>query len=317
MTAKLFEIRSLEGRGRGLFTTRDIKCGECILEEEPLMSCSKAGKIEVAILMLIMGVTWQLVMDGWEGYLILLIVFLFSCNAVWKLAENAAILRQASKLDEKQKQLLYRLQTANPGPISWLHSLMVFRSNALPNGGRGAVFATASIMNHSCAPNAFHHFDEKRNLEVVYAMRPIKRNDEITISYIDTMQVRADRQEQLKDTYGFECRCEACAMPEEKREVSDQRRGRIAALNQEIKAFSAMGKCDAVVENSEELVETIDKEFGDPSYKGDAYHVAFKALWHAKDKKKARVWASKGYKCLLATMGPANQQVKEAKMGSH
>jgi hypothetical protein len=84
-----------------------------------------------------------------------------------------------------------------------------------------------ALINHSCEPNAYVRFDslETRHLGedniygtpkvlrgsiFVHALRPIKKGDEIRISYIDaTVNVRR-RQDELSSRYFFQCDCERC-----------------------------------------------------------------------------------------------------------
>mmetsp|Transcript_16865 Transcript_16865/g.26894 ORF Transcript_16865/g.26894 Transcript_16865/m.26894 type:complete len:384 (+) Transcript_16865:2657-3808(+) len=80
-----------------------------------------------------------------------------------------------------------------------------------------AVYPVAAMVNHSCAPNAVAMFDGK--VVRVKAIRPVKRNQEISVSYVDLCATRTERQTDLKNRYGFDCRCKRCADPLEKDEV--------------------------------------------------------------------------------------------------
>lgn len=63
-------------------------------------------------------------------------------------------------------------------------------------------------MNHSCEPNADYFFEgpELR----VRSTRTIPLGKEITISYIDSTFGFDFRQEQLRSTYFFDCKCQKC-----------------------------------------------------------------------------------------------------------
>ena len=67
---------------------------------------------------------------------------------------------------------------------------------------------TLARANHSCTPNAFIVFDS-RNVSL-QALRPIKRDEEIFISYIDPTEEIAQRQSTLKHRYFFTCKCPRC-----------------------------------------------------------------------------------------------------------
>ncbi|PVH84318.1 SET domain-containing protein [Cadophora sp. DSE1049] len=67
---------------------------------------------------------------------------------------------------------------------------------------------TLARANHSCTPNAFIVFDS-RNVSL-RALRPIKKDEEIFISYIDPTEDLAQRQSTLKQRYFFTCKCTRC-----------------------------------------------------------------------------------------------------------
>lgn len=66
----------------------------------------------------------------------------------------------------------------------------------------------ATLINHSCDPNA-HHLSEGPEL-VIRSSRKIAKNEEITISYIDSTQSFEERQKALSTTYAFDCQCRKC-----------------------------------------------------------------------------------------------------------
>ncbi|KAL6651985.1 hypothetical protein ACP70R_010910 [Stipagrostis hirtigluma subsp. patula] len=74
-----------------------------------------------------------------------------------------------------------------------------------------AFFPLQSCMNHSCCPNAkaFKRDEDKDGHAVIIALKPISKDDEITISYIDEDLPYEERQAELAD-YGFTCTCSKC-----------------------------------------------------------------------------------------------------------
>jgi len=82
-----------------------------------------------------------------------------------------------------------------------------------------------SRMNHSCSPNTFKVFELASLSFQVYAIRDIKKGEQLTVQYTDIMQPFADRKEALAP-YGFECTCASCQNPT----VSDALRREIATL---------------------------------------------------------------------------------------
>ena len=75
---------------------------------------------------------------------------------------------------------------------------------------------SATLINHSCDSNA-HHISEGPEL-VVRSSRKLAKNEEITISYIDTTQSFKERQKALSTTYAFGCQCCKCTKGFEEQE---------------------------------------------------------------------------------------------------
>lgn len=67
----------------------------------------------------------------------------------------------------------------------------------------------ASLINHSCDYNATVGFDGEEIF--VKAVRPIKKNEQIFVSYIDTTTPNEVRRKELIERYFFDCQCPKCA----------------------------------------------------------------------------------------------------------
>ncbi|KAF7716221.1 Uncharacterized protein PECH_005112 [Penicillium ucsense] len=67
----------------------------------------------------------------------------------------------------------------------------------------------AALINHSCDYNATVGFDGEELY--VKAIRPIKKDEQIFISYIDTTTPYAVRHKELSERYFFNCQCTKCA----------------------------------------------------------------------------------------------------------
>ncbi|RAR00061.1 SET domain-containing protein [Stemphylium lycopersici] len=67
---------------------------------------------------------------------------------------------------------------------------------------------TLCYLNHSCDPNAYIMMDGPR--VSIRTLRPIKKDKEIFISYIDTTHPYHKRQEDLQTRWFFTCRCAKC-----------------------------------------------------------------------------------------------------------
>ncbi|RDW70197.1 hypothetical protein BP5796_08594 [Coleophoma crateriformis] len=93
--------------------------------------------------------------------------------------------------------------------------LSIFRSNAFKFGRTSqfhqAVFPRISRINHSCIPNAQGNFHDVLGKFNIHATRDIDADEELTLNYLQEHgALRAARQLQLLNDYGFSCDCSAC-----------------------------------------------------------------------------------------------------------
>eukprot|EP01132_Coremiostelium_polycephalum_P003269 gene3269-4094_t len=85
----------------------------------------------------------------------------------------------------------------------------------LKEGGNGesrgcGVYVRNSFFNHSCKPNV-NYWVLGNSLEVECSlMRPVKKGEELSISYIDTSASLKNRREKLLEGYLFHCLCDKC-----------------------------------------------------------------------------------------------------------
>ncbi|KAI8302758.1 SET domain-containing protein 5 [Colletotrichum sp. SAR11_240] len=83
-------------------------------------------------------------------------------------------------------------------------------------------YPEVSRYNHDCRPNvAFHIGADGRHRTTV--VRPVKSGEELTISYLDQLGVRSERQHRAKLAWGFECGCSQCSLAKKQAAASDQR----------------------------------------------------------------------------------------------
>lgn len=76
-----------------------------------------------------------------------------------------------------------------------------------------ALFELQSKINHNCRPNAEIQYNNSNHELQLIALRPIRANEEICISYLDSCQLersRHSRQKYLTGNYVFLCQCELC-----------------------------------------------------------------------------------------------------------
>jgi hypothetical protein len=67
---------------------------------------------------------------------------------------------------------------------------------------------SASLANHSCTPNTVIGFDGR--YMTLRALDPIKKGEQIFISYVDVTQTLDARRQELEERYFFTCHCAKC-----------------------------------------------------------------------------------------------------------
>ncbi|KAJ2603515.1 hypothetical protein H4R99_002344 [Coemansia sp. RSA 1722] len=78
------------------------------------------------------------------------------------------------------------------------------------------------LFNHSCLPNASFVYSEVGGFQAVRALDDISEGEEITISYIDVLRPRSERQTTLEAVYFFSCQCSRCAAGDSYRALMDK-----------------------------------------------------------------------------------------------
>jgi len=91
---------------------------------------------------------------------------------------------------------------------------MCINSFNIVNGEMQAVgtgiYLAPSILDHSCSPNAVVTFEGiELRLQMIQDL-PVLNWDSIKISYIDLLNSNADRLNELKERYYFDCDCPRC-----------------------------------------------------------------------------------------------------------
>ncbi|PVH89506.1 SET domain-containing protein [Cadophora sp. DSE1049] len=114
---------------------------------------------------------------------------------------------ELEKLTREQRRE-YRTLHGYTG-LSPTKDLAIYKTNRFEtSGGKGGIFIKSSRFNHACHPFATcsYRYDEAAEMIVFTACNPIKKDQEITISYTTNPC-------QLMDNYGFYCDCPKCPPP--------------------------------------------------------------------------------------------------------
>ena len=88
-----------------------------------------------------------------------------------------------------------------------VNSMSVYDDETVNIGA--ALYTTASLINHSCRPNAALYFGEGGKA-FVRALTEINSGDEVSISYISNFKAKESRKQELSERYFFECGCPEC-----------------------------------------------------------------------------------------------------------
>ncbi|XP_069488299.1 histone-lysine N-methyltransferase SMYD1 isoform X2 [Ambystoma mexicanum] len=71
-----------------------------------------------------------------------------------------------------------------------------------------AIFPNLCLVNHDCWPNCTVIFNNGK-IEL-RALGKVNKGDELSVSYVDFLNLSTERKEQLKGQYYFDCTCEHC-----------------------------------------------------------------------------------------------------------
>ncbi|TFK71976.1 hypothetical protein BDN72DRAFT_957695 [Pluteus cervinus] len=196
------EIRksSIPNAGMGMFATENMDVGDMIIKEYPFLAQPQATPYMPGP-------------NGTDPEMFLLALF--------------------RQLPKDGQDIFWSLHNCRPnGPYSKMKG--VFDTNALPMDLRPGdpLFAglakDISRINHSCTPNAQVTWSLLEWSWRVWALQPIKKGDEITISYIPLDLSRFARQDILRDNYAISpCICPSCLLPPAQGKQSDENRKRL------------------------------------------------------------------------------------------
>ncbi|KAK3307641.1 uncharacterized protein B0T15DRAFT_395256 [Chaetomium strumarium] len=117
------------------------------------------------------------------------------------------------------------------------------------------LFTEVARINHSCRPNAYYRFSERRLTMEVVAYHAIEPGDEITLSYVPLETPSPVRRQYLKSHWGFDCTCPLCTGPTPDLDESEAWRQKIKSLRETIANARSEGFYhDAIVMTEEWLM---------------------------------------------------------------
>ncbi|KAF2703655.1 SET domain-containing protein [Pleomassaria siparia CBS 279.74] len=271
----IFEINDIPGKGRGLIARSNISKGTRILCERPLFT---VPSMEPSLLELVL----------------------------------AARLKALPKASQRQ---FLSLHNRSPGKYPFSN---IFNTNALPCGSGsvvGGVYPTICLINHSCIPNSHHNWDEDAEHETIYAIRPIRAGEEITITYHQE-SISAIRRAFLKESFGFDCSCSGCSRSPSELQESDARRLQIQKLDENIvNPSNLISRPNESLRDCRSLLQVMDVEYDvyAEALNARTYYDAFQVCIAHGDQARASVFADRAYKGYVICEGensPEAQRVK-------
>lgn len=200
------QLRESKKYGMGLHAQKYLHRGELILEENPLLS-TKSNKEDAS------PPQWQ------QDYILVASAITIAMKSkAWPIAPSSYLpfrclgyTQLNFDLDKVVKTFLFseitkalNLQDApdfawNPNECQIIYDKI--KTNCFASRpGSTEVFCAASMINHSCVPNAYF-----RSYNSLYALRDIPAGEQIFISY-GVLDPKVD----LPELYGFECTCPRC-----------------------------------------------------------------------------------------------------------
>ena len=271
-----FKPVDIPGKGRGLVARFDIPRGTRILCEKPLLTMR---------------------------------------SMPWDQAELALAAKLKALSREGQRQFL-SLRNNHPGKYPFSG---IFKANALPCGSGasdGGIYPTICLINHSCLPNSHNSWNSDAKHETIHAIRPIKADEEITISYDRGDLSAAVRQAFLKQTFEFDCTCSGCSLPASELQASDARRLSIQRLDKAIgSGFRMANNPKESLGDCHSLLRVMEQEYGGcaVSHSARLYYDAFQVCIAHGDQARASVFAGRAHEARVICEGEDSPETQRAK----
>lgn len=124
-----------------------------------------------------------------------------------------------------------------------------------------ALYPSASMVNHSCAPNAVLSFKETfcgPPVALFHAIRRIESEEEIVYSYINLYQSTRERRKDLEGRYHFHCECRRCVDENDEDEFISSVNGDTCLVQSFIEDSSAFDRVLGEIAGSDDFADRLD-----------------------------------------------------------
>ena len=133
--------------------------------------------------------------------------------------------------------------------VCYVKQTNIKESNPFYTGKFGSgLWLLDSFYNHSCDPNVVSLYIG--DVKFVRAIKDIKVGEELFIQYLDINESYNSRQRVLKGGYGFDCKCERCAV---QGSISTEMKAKIKKAWRFTFKFGGADNVESKMNNSEEL----------------------------------------------------------------
>ncbi|KAF8963506.1 hypothetical protein BDZ97DRAFT_1661641 [Flammula alnicola] len=200
------EVKATPNMGMGVFATRDIKLGELIFAERPLLVTPRG------VYGLGGNIPPEYTMDQYQTVVML----------EWEKTLEVSVSRMEPENQEAFKALMNNHKEDGSGPLLGIIRTNGYGVDNLFDGDvaseahfYSAIGKVGSRINHSCMPNIRQSFKLNSFSLQFTATKDIKAGEQVFYSYASVFQGVAARRRELAP-YGVICECPACvnATPE-------------------------------------------------------------------------------------------------------
>lgn len=200
------EVRCSQDGERGLVAISDVRLGEVLIMERPVVWTPGSPKNGARL-------AWRIVRNLLENPE----KMAWYANAGLKLTPQ-----NWDEEDQKEAEAVAKKYTVDILFVETLfHTVATNHMGYFDNSGKVAgtgLYATLCFSNHSCSPNAMpkHSLKQHWRHAALVAVRDVAAGEEITWSYHDAAIFLSygDRRDLLREKFGFWCRCRLCAIDE-------------------------------------------------------------------------------------------------------
>ncbi|OAA40633.1 lysine methyltransferase [Metarhizium rileyi] len=244
MSSPPYEERHIPGKGRGLVATRMLYKGDKILLNTPILMVDSSGYD--------------------------------SLGGPWTSLPRLAV----ENLPPETEKLFFSMHGASD--TDDVRGRIDVNAYDVRIGGHQyfAVLPEIARINHDCRPNTNYYFDENTLTQMVVASRDIAPGTELSVTYINPVQEREHRNDNLLATWGFNCSCSVCRLPPHLSRRSDERVEDIARLQAEYELVDEGEWMGYPPQKAEALISLLEEE-GIRTNIGNAYlYAAFTHCAH-------------------------------------